>query len=835
MSRFVISLDSRSAQQEAQAGGKGAGLARLHRLGFKVPRGFVVTSAAFEAFLAELGIQVLTRRMDWAEKDLERIRELLLACRLPDPVARPIAHAYRKLGGQVAVRSSMLGEDTGIISFAGQLDTILNVSGVEDLLIAVRRCWASMFNWRLFSYLVEREASSPGAIIESFSMAVVIQQMIDAEAAGVAFSADPLTGQNCVVIEAVQGLGDALVQGKAEPDRYAVDARGVITVADPVNSDAPVMGNEQVLHLATEVRNVAGLMIDAQDIEWAWDGTDFYLLQSRPITSLAGQRVYSTAMVAEMLPGLIKPLVWSVSTTSKLEHVMGRVFTELIGPNDVDYASLAKRFHSRIYADNTMLGQLLEDMGLPANFFEVMSHGERAEKSQRPPITPRMLRTMFRLVRFVWRYGRAADQISAFITQHDQQMAPYRRADWSSEDPQSLLMHIDGLTDLYSKTMWFNFIGPLNMMVRNRLLSQLAERWAPGVVSSDLVRGLMGLKSLESNQALQSLGAQAQSLGTQILPLLSEKDDQEISVVLSKSEEGRALVCEMDAFLDRYGFFSASGTDLSRTPWVETPTIIWHAIARMAADPGVSTLEDSTGIRDQTRMRVLAKLNWLQRTVFNRLLASTVTYIHLREQSSFLISEDSFQMRRIFLSLADHLIGRSDLEQRDDIFYLTLDEVKQLVNGVPEAHRAKRWIAERRAEMAFDAQIELPDTIRGDYVPTRPIAPDEDQEYLVGIGGSSGSARGYAQIVRDPADAPVKLTRDHILVVPFTDVSWTPLFPAIGGVVAETGGQLSHSAIVAREYGLPAVVNVKNATRLIKNGQPIVVDGTQGRVYLEQP
>jgi pyruvate,water dikinase len=326
-----------------------------------------------------------------------------------------------------------------------------------------------------------------------------------------------------------------------------------------------------------------------------------------------------------------------------------------------------------------------------------------------------------------------------------------------------------------------------------------------------------------------------ESLGTEILSLLREEDDREIRMMLSKSEEGRALAREVDAFLDRYGFLSASGTDLSRTPWVETPTLIWQAIARMAVDPGGSTLEDIAQIRDQTRVHVQARLNWMQRIIFNRLLASTVTYIRLREQSSFLISEDSYQMRRIFLSLADHLIARGDLEQRDDVFYLTLDEVKQVVNGMPEAREAKEWIAARRAEMAFDAQIELPDTIHGDYVPTRPIAPDEDQEYLVGIGGSSGSVRGYAQIVRDPADAPITLTKNHILVVPFTDVSWTPLFPGIGGVVAETGGQLSHSAIVAREYGLPAVVNVKNATQLIKNGQAIVVDGTQGRVYLEQP
>jgi phosphohistidine swiveling domain-containing protein len=834
MSRYIVSLDSRSAQQEALAGGKGASLARLRRLGFQVPQGFVVTSAAFQAFLADFGIQVLTQRMDWAEKDLERICELLLACRLPDRVARPIARAYHKLGGRVAVRSSMLGEDTDIISFAGQLDTVLNVSGAEECLRAVRRCWASIFNWRLFNYLVEREASSPDAIIESFSMAVVVQQMVDAKAAGVAFSADPLTGESCVVIEAARGLGDALVQGIVEPDRYVVDARGVIAAADPGHPDAPVLRNEQILHLANEVRNVASSMIDAQDIEWACDGNEFHLLQSRPITSLAGQRIYSNAMVSEMLPGIIKPLVWSVSTTSKLENVMGRVFTELIGPNDIDFKSLAKRFHSRIYADNTMLGQLLEDMGLPPNFFEVMSHGERAERSQRPPITPRMLRTMFRLLRFVWRHSRAADQIAAFITRHDQYMEPYRHADWSSKDPQSLLTDVDALTDLYSETMWFNFIGPLNMMVRNRLLSQLAERWAPDVASNDLVRGLMGLKSLESNHALQNLGTQAESLGTQVLALLKQEDDQTIRAVLSKSEDGRALMRGVDAFLDRYGFLSASGTDLSRTPWVESPSLIWQSIARMAADPGVFTLEDSAHIRDQTRMRVQARLNWLQRIVFNRLLASTVTYIRLREQTSFLISEDSFQMRRIFLSLADHLTARGDMEQRDDIFYLTLDEVKELVNGVPQAHGAKEWIAKRRAEVAFDTQIELPDTIRGDYVPTHPITSSGGQEYLVGIGGSSGLAQGYAQVVRDPANAPVDLTRSDILVVPFTDVSWTPLFPTIGGVVAETGGQLSHSAIVAREYGLPAVVNVKNATRLIRNGQPIVVDGTHGRVYLEQ-
>jgi phosphoenolpyruvate synthase/pyruvate phosphate dikinase len=206
----------------------------------------------------------------------------------------------------------------------------------------------------------------------------------------------------------------------------------------------------------------------------------------------------------------------------------------------------------------------------------------------------------------------------------------------------------------------------------------------------------------------------------------------------------------------------------------------------------------------------------------------------LRERTSLLMSEDSYQMRRVFLALADHLVARGDIGQRDDVFYLTYVEVRQAAEGKLDANAVRELVTTRKAEMAADAQIELPDTICGDHVPTRPISADEGQEYLVGIGGSSGVAQGYARVLLDPAEAPVTLARSDILVVPFTDVGWTPLFPGIGGIVAETGGQLSHTSIVAREYGLPAVVSVRKATHLIRDGQAVTVDGDRGRVYLKQ-
>jgi pyruvate,water dikinase len=196
------------------------------------------------------------------------------------------------------------------------------------------------------------------------------------------------------------------------------------------------------------------------------------------------------------------------------------------------------------------------------------------------------------------------------------------------------------------------------------------------------------------------------------------------------------------------------------------------------------------------------------------------------------MSQDSYQMRRIFLTLGDTFVARSQLEQRDDVFYLYHDEVQHLVEGALEGAVARERVVARRAEMEADAQIELPATICGDYVPTQPVSLANGQECLVGISGSSGLAQGYARVIVDPTEAPATLSKDDILIVPFTDVGWTPLFTGIGGIVAETGGQLSHTSIVAREYGLPAVVNIKKATLLIKDGQPITVDGDNGKVYL---
>jgi len=830
MRHYVVGLDSKPALQEQHAGGKGASLAWLRRAGFKVPPGFVVTSAAFEDMLDAADIKLLSHRKTWTPDELEQIRQRITACPMPDGLASQIDKAYRGLES-VAVRSSMVGEDGLVASFAGQLDTVLNVQGLDSVLDAVRQCWASLFNWRLFQYLNQREPDLQHALLQTLSMAVVVQCMVDAEAAGVAFSADPVTGQSNVIIEAARGLGDAVVQGLVQPDRYVVDARNIVAETAVVEKGSPVLEDDLILRLVGLVRDVAERRECPQDIEWAWDGADFHLLQCRPITSLVGKTVYSNRMVSEMVPGLIKPLVWHTNTTSIVRNVFGRIFTELLGDADIDYESMIKRIHSRIYANVTLLGDLFDRLGMPVNFFEMVTRDETAQR-RRPKLSIRSLGAMARLLRFAWRHSRVVDATTSFVHRHHQQLEPFRRTEVSDLEPQELLARYDELAQLHGETQWFVFIGPVNMNVRNRILDRLVERSAPDVVPSDLIRGLVGLKALEPNQELQKLASTAAAQDSETRRLLAEGDDDTIRQALSTSEQGQALVHAVDAFLERYGFLSSSGTDFAGTSWVEDPTVIWHCIGRSAAHPMERSADDVAAIRETTRRRVRSALNPVERLLFDRLLASTVALIDLREQVSLLMSKDAFQMRRIFLALADHLVARGHLTERDDIFYLTYGELLQLVDGELPSDLAKETVRARKAEMERDAQIEPPDTVCGDHVPTQPVSLPEDQQYLVGIRGSSGMARGRARIVLDPSQAPVSLSQDDILVVPFTDVGWTPLLSGVGGIVAETGGQLSHTAIVAREYGLPAVVSVKQATRLIQDGQRVTVDGDSGRVYL---
>ncbi len=819
MTRYVLDLSSRTALQPALSGGKGAGLAWLNRQGANVPPGFVITTAAFQDCLAAAAPDAPRSAIETAE--------------LPTPITRAILQAYRRLGGPVAVRSSATGEDTRTASYAGQFSTVLCVEGEAALLAAVRTCWASLFAHSAAAYLPSQSTPTHedgGAP----AMAVVVQRMVAATAAGVAFSVDPVSGESCTIIEAVHGLGDALVSGRAPADRYVIDAQDVLAECAPGAAGTPVLAAADIMRLAHIVRDLDSRAGGPRDIEWAYDGA-FHILQCRPITALAGRHVYSSRLTADMAPGLVKPMVYSTNTCAVARVVFGKLFTELIGPNTYDFTRLTPLICSRVYADMTLMGELLGRVGLPPNFMEMMLRSERAERERKMHMDPRALLAMGRMARLAFRHGRLPPQQAALLAQQQARLAPYRRQDWSLAPLAGLLDSLGTLVAYRNSTFWLFFVGVMGLAVRNALLRRWVERRTTDVSFNDLIRGLTGLRSLEPVREIGRLAELARQLRPEARRALAMAEPAEREARLAGAPAGRTLLNEVAAFLDRFGYLSSNGSDFSESTWAENPEVIWQAISRAADNADAAAPAVAAAAREEARERVRAQLSPVPRLLFEQLLASVTAAIDLRESLSLLMSEYSFEIRRLFLAVGDRLTARGNLATAEDLFYLMYHELTDLANGELPAESARSRIVERRARLEADAQVTPPSTISGDLdLAHATILSAEDGACLTGIAGSAGTVQGRARIIHHPSAAPASLGREDILVVPYSDVGWTPLFSSIGGIIAETGGQLSHAAIVAREYGLPAVVGVKHATRLIREGQPVSVDGNRGRVYLDR-
>jgi pyruvate,water dikinase len=556
------------------------------------------------------------------------------------------------------------------------------------------------------------------------------------------------------------------------------------------------------------------------------------VLQSRPITTLHGRHLYSSRLVSEMMPGLIKPLLWSTSVADMMSNVFVRIFRNLSGDGRIDAFSLVRRFHSRIYADMSRFGELLEQLGLPANFFEMVTRDELSQRG-RLRINGHLLRSVPRMALFVARYGRIRQRAGRFIRFHDRRLDLYRRQDWSARGPEELLERSQALRTYHGQTQWTMWIAAINLMARRKLLSRFLGRHVPEVSAAELLSGLVKLKSLEPNRRLMNMASRARRLAPEDLQALLQDDDRAIRSRLRRTTPGRALAAEFDDLMERYGFLSSSGTDFTVSPWSEQPEILWRAIGQLTATATGNGRARASGIRGRAERRVHDRLNWFQRRRFRHLLRSTRRHVRLRERISLFMSEDVAHMRGLYLALGRRLARDGRLATPDDLFYLYFRELARLVDGSADEDLLRQKILKRKKTLQADAAVDAEDLFYGPPCLWRPPGGEIPAPYLEGIAGSHGRIRGFARIVRDPQEVSAPLCKQDILVVPHTDVGWTPLFPGIGGLVSETGGQLSHSSIVAREYGLPAVVSVRNATRIIRGGQPVTVDGDRGRVYLK--
>lgn len=826
---MIYPLDSRkrSALNINLVGGKAANLIKLNQLGYQTAAGFVITTPAFNSFFQKINFGQDQNPTNQNTLQFDSLLENILKTPFDTKIEKKIIKKYKLLDGKVAVRSSMPGEDQKQKSFAGQLDTYLNIDELQ-LTDSIKKCYASVFKPQIQNYQAENSAHTTG----KFAMAVIVQQMVPAVCSGIAFTADPNCGRREVIIEANPGTGEDLTAGSLNPDRYVVNASEKISELHPLIKDKPLLSNEKILQLARLANQIAGKLAFPQDIEWAWDGAKFVFLQTRPISTLAGKDIYSSKLMADMSPGLLKPLQWSTNALSMSTGVFGRLFSEIIGPNDIDFTKSIRLIHSRVYANVTFYEQLFRLMGLPDNFFEMISRDERGMR-QRPRITAKLVYTLtFRLLPCIFKYSRVIKQMNAFISGQDAVLAEYRKYNWDGMNLEEKFEQTKKLINLHNDAQWNIIVTALNMTIRNNMLKKLVRKYAPDVEPSDLIKGLKGLQGMEPNKELARLAQLLKNVGEDAIQICTSGNDEEIREKLIVSDNGKVLLEQFDIFMQRFGHLSANTTNFTETPWIENPKIIWSSIAGLVVNPDKNHQEDAGAIRLEKKNEVLTHLNFPRKFIFQHLLQSTITYLTLREKLSLLLSDDTYQFRRLILSLGTDLSERGVFSQADDIFYLYYDELENLIKNNSDAAETRQKIKKRRKQIQQDERIVPEDTICGDRIITHRKLSTNDSQFLTGICGSSGIIKGYAYVVNDPGSVDKNLTEDDILVVPYTHVGWTPLFTRVGGIIAQTGGQLSHTSIIAREYGIPAIVNVSHAMQSIQTGQKLTLDADAGRVYL---
>ena len=709
--------------------------------------------------------------------------------------------------GRYAVRSSADLGDGEEQSFAGQFSTRLDVAAA-DVMSAVREV-AADGEGRLGVYLEHSGVSRRP------SVAVVVQAMVDASVAGVSFSRNPLTGLAEVVVEAVPGSGMALADDGVTPDRW-VRHWGAFTI----RPDEPRVAEEIIEQVASGVASLEHDMGRPVDVEWVHDGSRLWWLQARPITGIEGLRVYSNRIAREVLPGVIKPLVWTVNVPI-VNAAWIELLEELVGPLDVEPHDLARAFGHRAYFDMTTLGDIFEAIGMPRDSLELLlglPKGPEAPTFRPGPGVVQHLQRVPWFVRRSLRRGRWARAEVVALRAAYEDVVRIQPGELSDAD---LLGRIDDLARLTQRAAYANIVVPLLMLVYGRGLEQQVAQAGLDPAAVDPAAGRADRDAWDPQPALDRLHAMLMELPAEARAALDEVPLE----ALEQRQDLAAFEAALGVFLDRFGHLSDSGNDFSVAPWREDPARVVRMIASRvdaATRRGSAVSLEQVEARTPPWRRPYLRLLW-RRTGAFRIYREAISSTYTWGYGLF---------RETFLEWGARLVRRDLLQVPEDVFYLELEELRAWAAGDPPTPaRAREVIVERRHSVEAALEMIVPDIVYGDaFVPR--TREDVVRDRLTGNPTSRGSARGPARIVRGAEDFE-RVSSGDVIVIPYSDVAWTPLFARAAAVVAEAGGMLSHSSIVAREYGIPCVVSVEHACSAIPDGANLVVDGTSGVVLVE--
>ena len=859
--RYVRRLEAIDKTQVALVGGKGAQLGELSRIeGLYVPAGFCVTTDAFRRIMSTAPwIDDQLDRLSRLDPDRRQairalsaqIRRALEGTAIPDDLAAAITRSLTRLDGQAAyaVRSSATAEDLPTASFAGQQDTYLNVVGLAAILQHVSRCWASLFTARAVTYRLRN-----GFDHRKVHLAVVVQQMLFPQAAGILFTADPVTSNRKVVsIEASFGLGEALVAGLVNPDVYKVRdgeivAKAVATkqlaihacpaggtqevAVEPASQEQPALTDAQIVRLAQLGRRIEAHFGRPQDIEWCLVDDGFQIVQSRPITTVfpipptsdQGNHVYISVGHQQMMTDPMKPLglsLWQLTTPRPMSEAGGRLFVDVTQAlsSPTSRASLLEA----LGRSDPLIGDALHTILDRGDFIPALPDdglgGPPAASAPAPietepaivaELVERSQASIAALKRDI--RTKSGPALLDFILSDIQEL---RRILF---DPRSHQVFMTAMR----ATWWLN----------EQVQAWLGEKNAADALTQSVphdVTAEMGLALLDVADAIRPY--------PDVVELLQHVQDENFLDELPALAGGREARAAIQAYLDKYGMRCVGEIDITKPRWSERPTtlvpMILANIKNFEPAAGERRFEEGRQKAWEKEQELLSRLRALPEGERNaeeakRMIDRIRTFIGYREYPKYHMISRYFVYKQALLKDAQRLVQAHVLRDREDIFYLRLGELHDVVrtNRVDDQLIRERKDAFRSYQALTPPRVLTSD---GEAVAGAYRRPDVPVGALTGLPVSAGTVEGRARVILDMAKAD--LEAGDILVTAYTDPSWTPAFVTIKGLVTEVGGLMTHGAVIAREYGLPAVVGVEHATRLIRDGQRIRVHGTDG--YIE--
>lgn len=848
------------------AGSKAANLAELMTIpGIHVPEGFCITTEAYQQTMKD--DTVLNHAIDELEQLQadqrrlistagSRIRNAMQKILIAEEIKREIAGHLSRIGDAhaYAVRSSATAEDLPGASFAGQQDTFLNVTGIEAVCKHVGQCWASLFTDRAIIYRIQK-----GIDHRRVLMSVIVQRMIFADVSGILFTADPVSSNRKIIsIDAGFGLGEAMVSGLVNADNYkvrdgqiidqqiAIKKMAVYASADGGTKEQPLdkekqtahaLTAEQVLRLEVTGRKIEQYFGSPQDIEWSLAGNKFYILQSRPVTTLfpvpeaddQEGHVYVSVGHQQMMTDAMKPLgisFWQLTMGRPMFSSAGRLFVDVAG----DLASPAKRdilVSVLGRSDPFMMDALLKILerndlirsapadpqpasdvapsGPSSGFLALNDYdpgvvGELIAKSQRD------IQTLHQEIK-----GRSGTDLIDFILKDLQRL----RARLS--DPKNFGVIITGI----------NAAGWLN----EKMNEWLGEKNVADTISlsvPDNITSQMGLELIDIADLIRPY--------SEMVAYLRQTKDEHFLHELAAMKGGEQVRDALGIFLDKYGMRCAGEIDITRERWRERPLAIVPVLlsniknleagaSRRKFEKGLSDASD----KEQDLLRRLKELpdGDQKANETKRMIGIVRNLGGYREYPKYDIVSCYFIYRQALLNEAELLLKENVITSKDDIYYLSMDELNEVIKTRKTDHAliTKRKTDQLAFEKLFPPRIITSDgeVFSGEYRPK-----DLPAGAIAGLGVSSGIVEGRARVILKMEEAD--LEEGDILVTRFTDPGWTPLFVSVKGLVTEVGGLMTHGAVIAREYGLPAVVGVENATTLIKDGDWIIVNGGDGTI-----